>query len=107
MSGPMQINPGNLYRAVKPIRDPERRRFVKQFPCIGCGRTWGIDPMHTGPHGLNQKSCDFTTLPGCRRCHEEFDADPRGFAQRHGLDIPARLAYYNGLYARKIARRAA
>lgn len=107
MNQPIQIRPGQLYRAVKPIRDPERRRFVKQLPCIGCGRTWGIDPMHTGPHGLGQKACDFATLPGCRKCHDQFDADPRGFARERGLNIPAEIRRVNALYARRQLRKAA
>ncbi len=103
MNRPLQISPGRIYRAQRPVRDPLYRRYVKRFPCIGCGRTWGIDPMHTGPHGLGQKSCDLTVLPGCRKCHEEFDADPRGFAEKKGLDIAALVEKFNGMYFREAA----
>lgn len=107
MNRPVKITTSPIYRAVKPVRDPARRRFVKGFPCIGCGRTWGIDPMHTGPHGLSQKACDFTTLPGCRRCHDAFDQDPRGFARQHHLDIAAQVRQMNALYLKHARRKAA
>ncbi len=107
MNRPLQIVPGQIYRATKPVRDAKYRQFVKRFPCIGCGQTWGIDPMHTGPHGLGQKSCDLTVLPGCRNCHQEFDADPRGFALEHGLDVAKWVAWFNAAYRTRILKEAA
>lgn len=93
-----QIAPGLIYKAEKPVRNPRYKRFVKRFPCIGCGRTWLIDPMHTGPHSLGEKSCDMRVLPGCRKCHREFDANPKAFASKRGLDIPALIAKFNHLW---------
>ena len=84
-----QIRPGPLYRSVAPVRDPLYRRFIKQFPCVGCARTWHIDPCHVGPHGIGQKACDLTCIPLCRKCHEAFDAAPAEFAASRRLDIPA------------------
>lgn len=107
MNQPLQIAPGPVYRATKPVRDAKYRQFVKRFPCIGCGQGWGIDPMHTGPHGLGQKSCDLTVLPGCRKCHQEFDADPRAWAEKHGVDVPAKIAQFNAWYERIVSRKAA
>ncbi len=107
MNQPTQPRPGKLYQFVKPVRDPARRQFVKKLACIGCGRTWGIDPMHTGPHGIGQKSCDFSTLPGCRRCHELFDADPIGFARARGFTVAGELRRINALYRKHLTRKAA
>jgi hypothetical protein len=100
MNQPLQIRPGPLYQRSKPVRDPEYKRFIKRLPCVGCGRTWGIDPMHTGPHALNQKASDLDVLPGCRRCHNEFDADPHGFAERKHLNIPALIRRFNEFYSK-------
>jgi hypothetical protein len=94
-----QIATTPIYKAEKPIRNPAYRRFVKRFACIGCGATRGIDPMHTGSHGLSQKGCDMKVLPGCRKCHDAFDADPRGFAARHHLNIPAQIRKFNRLWS--------
>jgi hypothetical protein len=98
-----QIAPRPIYRAEKPVRDPRYRQFIKRLPCVACLKTWGIDPAHTGPHGITQKSCDLKCIPLCRRCHDKFDADPRGFAEREGLDIPALIARFNQFYREKIA----
>lgn len=99
MNTPYQIRPGALYSAAKPIRDPEYRRFVKRLPCLACLKTWNVDPCHTGPHGIGQKSCDLSCIPLCRPCHRAFDASPREFAARHGIDIPAVIARLNQFYS--------
>jgi hypothetical protein len=107
MNSPFQVRPGPMYQGSKPIRDKAYKRFIKQWPCVGCGATWWIDPMHTGPHALNQKASDLDTLPGCRRCHREFDANPHRFAERHHLDIPALIQMFNHFYNEKLKGRAA
>ena len=100
---PLQIQLRPIYRAEKPVRDPKYLRFLKRLPCVACLRTWNVDPAHTGAHGMSQKSCDLKAIPLCRRCHEAFDADPRGFAERNRLDIPALIAQFNRFYQEKIA----
>ena len=95
--------PRPFYRAVKPVRDPEYTRFIKRLPCVACLRTWRVDPCHTGPHGMSQKSCDLKCIPLCRTCHPKFDADPRGFAERNGLDIPALIERFNRFYSEKLS----
>lgn len=86
------------YRPGRPSRDEAYRRFIRRFPCIGCGRQWNVDAMHIGPHGLGQKAADDTCLPGCRACHREFDRNPRAFAERHGLDLAGLREFFQGLY---------
>ena len=96
------INTKRLYQPSKPIRDPLYKRFVKRLPCQNCGKTWNIDPCHTGPHGASQKSSDLSCIPLCRRCHDLFDADPRGFTQKNRMDVPALIAKLNQFYCEKL-----
>lgn len=98
-----QIQPGPLYAGKRPARDPEYRRFIKRLPCLVCARTWWIDPAHTGPHGINQKSSDLDCIPLCRRHHEEYDACPWKFAFKHKLDIPALITMFQSFYQRRNA----
>jgi len=107
MNTPAQINPGHLYQGTKPVRDPQYLKFIRLLPCIGCGKTWGSQAMHSGAHGLGQKASDLDTLPGCWKCHKEFDKNPRQFAERHKLDIPALIQMFNSFYQTKIKGRAA
>jgi hypothetical protein len=93
-----QIAPGPIYQPEKLVRDPLYRRWIKQFPCLGCGATWGIDPCHTGPHGLNQKACDSRCIPLCRKCHDAFDANPELFAQRHGWNLTLIINLFNQVW---------
>ncbi len=97
-----QVAPQPIYQGKKPERDPLYRRFVKRFACVACGKTWGVDPCHTGPHGTSQKSSDYSCIPLCRKCHDAFDADPRGFAERHQLDIPALIAGFLRIWSLKL-----
>lgn len=98
------VAPAAMYSGSTPIRDPKYKRWLKRFPCVGCGGTRWIDPMHTGPHATAQKSSDMDCLPGCRKCHDEFDADPRGFAASHDMDVPALIRSFNRLWDLKTGR---
>ena len=98
------LNP--IYRGKKPIRCEPYKRYIKRFGCIVCGSARNVDPMHTGPHGMGQKASDMDVLPGCRKCHDAFDADPRGFAESHQLDIPVLIQFFNGLWKLHLDRRA-
>jgi hypothetical protein len=99
MQQAFQIAQKGIYRAEKPVRDAEYRRFIKRLPCVACLKTWNVDPAHTGPHGMAQKSSDLTCIPLCRKCHDAFDADPRGFAEQQKLDVPALIARLNRFYS--------
>ncbi len=93
-----QLAPGALYQGEKPVRNDRYRRFIKRFPFFACGGTRWIDPMHTGSHALGQKASDINCLPGCRACPEQFDANPKGVAERHELDIPLLIQSFNRLW---------
>ena len=107
MSQPLQIRPGQMYQGSKPAVDPEYRRFIKRLPCVACLQTWWIDPAHTGPHGTGQKSSDYSCIPLCRKCHQEFDACQWKFAFKHHLDIPALIEMFNSFYRTKLGGKAA
>ncbi len=100
MNKPMQLATGPVYHAEKPVRDYKYRLFIKNLPCLACLKTWNVDPCHTGPRGLGQKTSDLACIPLCRKCHDQFDADPYGFAETHGIDIPARIKQFNEFYAK-------
>jgi hypothetical protein len=101
-----QIAVGLIYKREKLVRDPLYKRWIKRFACVGCGRTWGIDPAHTGAHGYGIKSSDLSCIPLCRKCHDEFDANPSDFAIVHKLDIPVLTAYFNNAWSSKQKRTA-
>jgi hypothetical protein len=101
-----QLAPGPIYQRHQPVRDDDYKRFIKRLPCVGCLKTWGIDPAHTGPHGIGQKSCDLSCIPLCRTCHRDYDAAPLKFATRK-LDIPALIKQFNEFYRDKIKPEAA
>ena len=94
---------GSLYRGAKPARDDAYLKFIRKFPCLGCGRTSGIDACHTGPHGISQKASDLSCIPLCRKCHKLFDAAPRDWATKKDLLIPEIIQYFNRLYERRAA----
>ncbi len=97
-----QLAPGRIYQRHKPIRDELYLKFVRKMPCAACLKKWGIDAAHTGAHGISQKSCDYSAIPLCRTCHQDYDANPQRFAARKKLDIPALVAKLNQFYREKI-----
>jgi hypothetical protein len=90
-----------IYKSEPLVRDPNYTRYVKQFPCVGCKRKWGIDPAHVGPHGTGQKASDLTVIPLCRACHRLFDSNPIAFAESKRLDIPALQRMFRRFYRLK------
>ena len=107
MADLFEIRPRPIYRAEKPVRDREYRRYVKQHPCVACRKTWRVDPCHTGPHGIGQKACDLKCIPLCRTCHDLYDADPQGFARENGLNVALIVARLNRAYFAKPGKKAA
>jgi hypothetical protein len=107
MNPPYQPRPGKPYSGKRPVRDPLYLKFIRLLPCAACLASRNVDACHTGPHGMAQKSCDRSCVPLCRRCHEQFDADPIRFAERHKLNIPALIEQFNQFYQTKIKREVA
>ena len=101
-----RIKPKPIQREGKPVRDEAYRRFVRSLPSAVSGRG-NCQACHTGPHGIGQKSSDLSCIPLTRREHAEYDANPRGFAERHGLAIPALIARLNAAYQLVQQRRTA
>lgn len=76
------------YQRGKPVRSKRYLAFIrKQASCVsGLGP---CDPCHTGMHGAGQKSSDLSAIPLTRREHDQFDANPYGYAEAHGLNVAA------------------
>ena len=81
-------------RTAPPERNWRYLAWIRTLPCLVCGAKRGIEASHTGPHGLGQKSPDFSAIPLCTRHHRTgrdsyHKLGPRKFAELHNLDIPA------------------
>jgi hypothetical protein len=79
---------------MKPSRNHGYLRFIRRQPCCVCGRSWGGEASHTGPHGLGQKSPDESCIPLCwihhRGGRDSYHNLGRvRFSETHNLDILA------------------
>ena len=82
---------------MKPVRNPLYLRWIRTLPCSVCRTTRAVEAAHTGPHGLSQKSSDWSAIPLCARHHRTGDDSyhklgPRKFSEVHHLHIPAIVA---------------
>jgi len=116
-----EINSPRNYEPGPVPRDPAYLRFVRAIGwCIACGRHGSagslrgayaqgrVDAMHTGPHGIGQKSSDYSALPGCRECHRELHSlGPVAFQEKWGLCFRDHIKTLNERYRRMQGRRAA
>lgn len=107
-----QIKPGPLYKAVKPVRDEDYKRFIRQLPCLICLKQWGTEAAHTGDHGIGQKASDLSCIPLCvkhhRRAPDSYHKLGRvRFEARHKLNIAGYVAEFNHFYQTKIRKQAA
>lgn len=76
------------------------RKAIANLGCCidGCPNAFkNADACHSGPHPLGKKASDLSCLPFCRFHHGQFDANPRAFAEKYGLDIPAMVEALNNL----------
>lgn len=95
-----------LRHSVKPEQDQAYLKFIRDQPCIVCGSKRRSEASHFGPAGLGQKSDDRQTLPLCHK-HHRTGADsyhklgPRGFADRHRLQIEALILDFQSLYKKQ------
>ena len=101
MIQPMGIRSERMYSGSKPVRDPKYLAFIRRQASVASG-LGPCDACHSGPHAVGQKSSDRDCLPLTRREHEQYDADPRGFALLHGLDVPSLIREFNELYDSKL-----
>lgn len=79
-------------------------QYRKWISSLGCcidscplSERSGMDAAHTGARGLGQKSSDFSTIPLCRRHHQEFDSNPKAFALKYKIDIPDLVEALNSM----------
>ena len=85
---------------MKPPRNREYLAWIRTLPCVVCRSTRGIEASHTGPHGLGQKSSDYSAIPLCHKHHRTgsdsyHKLGPRRFCAVHGLDIRAIVGRLN------------
>ena len=80
---------------MKPPRNRDYLAGIRTFPCVVCGSILWIEASHTGPHGLSQKSSDYSAIPLCSKHHRTgkdsyHKLGPRSFSEVHSLDIGER-----------------
>ena len=101
MIQPFGIRSERMYSGCKPVRDPKYLAFIRRQASVVSG-FGGCQACHTGMHAGNQKSSDLSCIPLTRREHDQYDADPRGFALKHGLDVPSLIREFNEMYDLKM-----
>jgi len=79
---------------MKPQRNSQYLAWIRTLPCVVCGTDRGIEASHTGPHGLGQKSSDYSAIPLCIKHHRTgrdsyHKLGPRRFSAVHNIDIRA------------------
>ena len=85
---------------MKPPRSRTYLTWIRTLPCAICGETRGIEASHTGPHGIGQKSSDYSAIPLCDKHHRTASDSyhklgPRKFSQSHRLDVTALVRLLN------------
>lgn len=60
---------GAIYRPDPIFRSELRKSWIRSFPCLVCGRPFGIEAAHCGPHGMSQKASDSMLVPLCHPHH--------------------------------------
>jgi len=85
---------------MKPPRNPQYLAWIRTLPCVVCGSIRGIEASHTGPHGLGQKSSDYSAIPLCSKHHRTGSDSyhrlgPRRFSKAHNLDLRAIVSRLN------------
>jgi hypothetical protein len=85
---------------MKPPRSRLYLAWIRTLPCIVCGSTGWIEASHTGPHGMGQKSSDYSTIPLCGKHHRSgsdsyHKLGPRRFSEVHNLDLRAIVSRLN------------
>ena len=89
-----------------PERNEAYKRFIRNFPCVCCGEPRGIEAAHFGPHGIAQKSSDYSCLPLCREHHRTgkhayHKMRPSDFALVHDIDVEALHGYFQRVWEQK------
>ena len=91
----MAVAPRPIYRALEILRSDPYKRWVRSFPCLVCGKRWGIEAAHTGPHSTSTKASDSTCIPLCAMHHAELHRGVLKFQGRYRLDIPREVERLN------------
>ncbi len=84
-----------------PLRSPDYRAWlIAECVCVACRilhmvyrtRQFAsggqcIDPAHTQNNGMRSKGPDSSCAPLCRVHHREYDAGPKAFEMKYGVDM--------------------
>lgn len=101
-----QVNNTTLYKQRPPARDGSYLKFIRLLPCVGCGKRYGIEAAHVGPHGLGQKASDYDTVPLCKGaagCHKKLHRMGRvDFETVYKLDLAELIQMFQSFYQRKL-----
>ena len=89
------VAPRPIYQAPEILRSEPYKRWIRSFRCLACGKRWGIEAAHTGPHGGSQKSSDSACIPLCQEHHREMHRGALRFQERYRLDIPREVERLN------------
>jgi hypothetical protein len=85
------------YQRGKPVRSEPYLAFIRRQASVKSG--YGpCHACHTGPHGAGQEADDRLAIPLTWEEHGLFDADPKGYAERHMLDVPNLIEQLNELF---------
>lgn len=106
------IGTSRLYRPSKPARDERYLQFIRGFACCVCHWNRRIEAAHTGPHGLGQKSSDYSAIPLCDVCHRLgvkslHSLGPVEFERVHELSIAGLVDMFQAVWEDRKIRRAA
>ena len=97
-----------LRKYEKPVRDPAYLSWIRTMPSVVSKKRWGIEAAHTGPHGVSQKSSDFTALPLTRAEHRELHRiGPRRFQALHCVDFESLTIQFQALWMERTRGKAA
>lgn len=75
-----------------------KAEYIRSMPCCACGKDGPSDPHHHPTRAAGGTSKDL--VPLCFRCHREFhDAGAETFQARHNVDLKAKAALYESMFA--------
>ena len=103
-----QIQPRPIYKAEKPVRDPQYLAMLRRLCCVVCGSYRRVEAAHFGPRGLSTRASDLDALPLCLRCHQTGPnayhvIGARRFVEYHRLDVRKHQERLREFYQTRIA----
>lgn len=94
-----------------PSRDADYLKWIRTLPCVVCAlpQRGPTEAAHTGPHGISQKSSDYSVIPLCwdhhQRGNDSYHRLGWRFFQVHGIEIEELIASLVAGYAHHLVER--